>query len=222
MSHCHAHHHAGAAPSAPAMAAVGGRRYTCPMHPQIVRDGPGSCPICGMALEPLLPSVAEEDDGEFRSMRRRFWLSLSMTAPLMLIAMRELWLPDSLRRSLAGLPFDWIELILATPVVLWGGWPFFVRGVQSLIHRSLNMFTLIALGVAVAYVYSLIATLAPGLFPASLYDMGGRPGVYFEAAAAIVTLVLLGQILELGARGRTNAALRALLGLAPKTARRIA
>ena len=195
-------------------------RYTCPMHPQIVRDAPGSCPICGMALEPLMPSAGAEDDGEFRSMRRRFWGSLALTVPLVLIAMRDLW-PSHLPQALAEIPFNWIELALASPVVLWGGWPFFVRGAQSVIHRSLNMFTLIALGVAVSYAYSVVATLAPGLFPPSSRGMHGEVAVYFEAAAAIVTLVLLGQVLELGARSRTNAAIRALLNLAPKMARRI-
>ena len=197
------------------------RRYTCPMHPQIVRDAPGNCPICGMALEPMMPSADGEDDGEFRSMWRRFWASLVLTVPLVLIAMRDLWPGDALKHALGAVPFNWIEFALASPVVLWGGWPFFVRGVQSLVNRSLNMFTLIALGVAVAYGYSVVATLAPGLFPSTLKGMNGEVGVYFEAAAAIVTLVLLGQVLELGARSRTNAAIRALLGLAPKTARRI-
>ena len=197
------------------------RLYTCPMHPQIVRDAPGSCPICGMALEPMMPSADGEDDGDFRSMWRRFWGSLVLTVPLVLIAMRDLWPGDNLKRALEAVPFNWIELALASPVVLWGGWPFFVRGVQSMVNRSLNMFTLIALGVAVAYGYSVVATLAPGLFPPTLRGMTGDVGVYFEAAAAIVTLVLLGQVLELGARSRTNAAIRDLLGLAPKTARRI-
>ena len=195
-------------------------RYTCPMHPQIVRDAPGSCPICGMALEPVIPSAGADDDGEFRSMWRRFWGSLALTVPLVLIAMRDLW-PGHLPQALADAPFNWIELALASPVVLWGGWPFFVRGAQSVIHRSLNMFTLIALGVAVSYAYSVVATLAPGLFPPSSRGMHGEVAVYFEAAAAIVTLVLLGQVLELGARSRTNAAIRALLNLAPKMARRI-
>ena len=195
-------------------------RYTCPMHPQIVRDAPGSCPICGMALEPVMPSAEAEDDGEFRSMWRHFWGSLALTVPLVLIAMRDLW-PGHLSQAFAEVPFNWIELALASPVILWGGWPFFVRGAQSVIRRSLNMFTLIALGVAVSYAYSLVATLAPGLFPPSSRGMHGEVAVYFEAAAAIVTLVLLGQVLELGARSRTNAAIRALLNLAPKMARRI-
>ena len=218
---CHAHAHPGAKASPPAKPAGQPRRYTCPMHPQIVRDAPGSCPICGMALEPMMPSAEGEDDGEFRSMWRRFWVSLVLTIPLVLIAMRDLWPGDTLKHLLDAVPFNWIEFGLATPVVLWGGWPFFVRGVQSLISRNLNMFTLIALGVAVAYGYSVVATLMPGLFPSTLRGMHGEVGVYFEAAAAIVTLVLLGQVLELGARSRTNAAIRALLGLAPKTARRI-
>ena len=216
---CHAHEGTKASPSSnnPGQA----RLYTCPMHPQIVRDAPGSCPICGMALEPMVPTVDGEDDGEFRSMWRRFWGSVALTTPLVLIAMRALWPGDFLKHALDAVPFNWIELALASPVVLWGGWPFFVRGVQSLSNRSLNMFTLIALGVAVAYGYSIVATLAPSLFPSTLREMDGEVGVYFEAAAAIVTLVLLGQVLELGARSQTNAAIRALLGLAPKTARRI-
>jgi len=196
-------------------------KYTCPMHPQIVRDAPGNCPICGMTLEPMVPGSADDDGGEFDSMWRRFWVSLGLTLPLVLIAMHDLWPGDSLRQFFERLPLNWIELALASPAVLWGGWPFFVRGYQSLVNRSLNMFTLIALGVVVAYVYSVVATLAPGLFPTTLLGMNGEVDVYFEAAAAIVTLALLGQVLELGARGRTNAAIRALLGLTPKTARRI-
>jgi P-type Cu+ transporter len=216
----HSHVHQAHQPSQAPVSDGKTRVYTCPMHPQIVRDAPGTCPICGMALEPMLPSADGEDDREFRSMWRRFWGSLVLTVPLMLIAMRELW-PNSLRHAVSSVPFNWIELALSSPVVLWGGWPFFVRGVQSIVHRSLNMFTLIALGVAVAYIYSVAATLAPGLFPSTLRDMRGEVGVYFEAAATIVTLVLLGQILELGARSRTQIAIRALLGLAPKTARRV-
>ena len=216
---CHAHEGTKVLPSSNPTGQA--RLYTCPMHPQIVRDAPGSCPICGMALEPLMPSTEGEDDGEFQSMWRRFWGSLALTVPLVLIAMRDLWPGDLLKHALDAVPFNGIEFALASPVVLWGGWPFFVRGVQSLINRSLNMFTLIALGVAVAYGYSVVATLMPGLFPFTLRGMHGEVGVYFEAAAAIVTLVLLGQVLELGARSRTNAAIRALLGLAPKKARRI-
>ncbi len=196
--------------------------YTCPMHPEVRQVGPGSCPICGMALEPETITLEEEDTSELDDMSRRFWVSVVLTVPLVVFAMlRHLPAAHSLfpHNLLAWAP--WIELALATPVVLWGGWPFFVRARQSVANRSLNMFTLIGLGVAVAYLYSIVATLVPGLFPASFRDASGHVGVYFEAAAAIVTLVLLGQVLELRARSRTGAAIRALLGLAPKTARRI-
>jgi Cu+-exporting ATPase len=193
--------------------------YTCPMHPEIVRDRPGNCPICGMALEPRT-ITAEEDNRELRDMTRRFWTSVALTIPLLVIAMGDMF-GLHLDRFVAPRSLSWLELALAAPVVLWGGWPFFVRGWQSLVNRSLNMFTLIALGVGVAYVYSLVATLVPDIFPASFREMGGRVPVYFEPAAVIVALVLLGQVLELKARSQTGAAIRALLGLAPKTARRI-
>jgi Cu+-exporting ATPase len=194
--------------------------WTCPMHPQIVRDAPGSCPICGMALEPR--TIQREDDNpELRAMSRRFWVSAILTVPLVAFAMlRHMPGLDVIPQGL--MPWGaWIELGLAAPVVLWGGWPFFVRAWNSLRFHHLNMFTLIGLGVTVAFLYSLVATIAPSLFPASLRDHAGNVGVYFEAAAAIVTLVLLGQVMELRARSRTGAAIRALLGLAPKTARRI-
>jgi Cu+-exporting ATPase len=193
--------------------------YTCPMHPEIVRDRPGNCPICGMALEPRTVT-AVKDNAELDEMKRRFWVGVALTATLLVIAMGDMvgLHPD---RFVSPRALSWLELALATPVVLWGGWPFFVRGWQSIAGRSLNMFTLIALGVGVAYAYSLVATLAPDLFPASFREMGGRVPVYFEPAAAIVTLVLLGQVLELKARSQTGAAIRALLGLAPKTARRV-
>jgi Cu+-exporting ATPase len=195
--------------------------WTCPMHPQIVRDAPGSCPICGMALEPRTITAAAEDNPELRSMQRRFWVGVALSVPLMLIAMAHM-VPAGWAHALAASRTrSWIELLLASPVVLWGGWPFFVRGWESIVRRSLNMFTLIALGVSVAYVYSVVAALAPHIFPASFREAGGQVGVYFEAAAAIVTLVLLGQVLELRARSRTGAAIRALLGLAPKMARRV-
>jgi Cu+-exporting ATPase len=193
--------------------------YVCPMHPQIVRPEPGSCPICGMALEPRVVTAVEEENPELMSMTRRFWVSVALTAPILLAAMGA-YLPGApLERLISVRALTWVELILATPVVLWGGWPFFVRGWQSIINRSLNMFTLIGLGVAVAYGYSLVAALAPGIFPPSFRDASGQVGVYFEAAAVITTLVLLGQVMELRARSRTGAAIRALLGLAPKTAR---
>lgn len=192
--------------------------YTCPMHPQIVQDRPGTCPICGMALEPRAIIAAEEVSPELVDMSRRFWWSLALTVPLFLAAMSDL-IPGHPLAHLLGAWLPWLQLILATPVVLWGGWPFFVRGWLSIVRRQLNMFTLIAIGTATAYVYSVIATVFPGLFPASFRMEGGAVGVYYEAAAVIVTLVLLGQVLELRARSRTGSALRALLGLAPKTAR---
>jgi Cu+-exporting ATPase len=195
--------------------------YTCPMHPEIVRDEPGSCPICGMALEPRTITVGEEENAELVDMSRRFWVSLLLTVPVFLIAMAEVipgleGVGGVSKRSLI-----FIQLILATPVVLWGGWPFFVRGWQSVVNRSLNMFTLIGLGVFVAYAYSMVAALLPAIFPDSFRDQAGNVAVYFEAAAVIVTLVLLGQVLELRARSQTGAAIKALLGLAPKTARRV-
>ena len=193
--------------------------YVCPMHPEIVRSEPGSCPICGMALEPRVATAEEEENPELASMTRRSWASVALTIPILLAAMSEFVPGASVERLIAPRTLVWLELALATPVVLWGGWPFFVRGWQSIIHRSLNMFTLIGLGVAVAYGYSVVAALVPGIFPPSFRDASGGVGVYFEAAAVITTLVLLGQVLELRARSRTGAAIRALLGLAPKTAR---
>ncbi len=193
--------------------------YVCPMHPEIVRSEPGSCPICGMALEPRITSAAEEENPELTSMTRRFWVSVALTLPILLLAMGA-YLPGApLEKLISARALTWFEFVLATPVVLWGGWPFFVRGWQSIINRSLNMFTLIGLGVAVAYVYSVVAALAPDIFPLAFRDSSSQVGVYFEAAAAITTLVLLGQVMELRARSRTGAAIRALLGLAPKTAR---
>ncbi|HLE84923.1 MAG TPA: heavy metal translocating P-type ATPase, partial [Thermoanaerobaculia bacterium] len=206
-----------AAAPAPASAT----EWTCPMHPEIVRDAPGSCPICGMALEPRTVQAEEEANPELASMTRRFWVSAALTLPLVLLAMGPHLPGEWLAALMATRLAPWLELALATPVVLWGGWPFFVRGYYSLVHKSLNMFTLIGLGVGVAYAYSVVATVAPGIFPASFRGEGGRVGVYYEAAAVIVTLVLLGQVLELRARSRTGAAIRALLGLAAKTARRI-
>ncbi len=195
--------------------------YTCPMHPQIVSDAPGSCPICGMALEPRTVTLDEEANPELIDMTRRLWISAALSLPLFLIAMSEMLPGDPFMRLLPLRSVVWIQLALATPVVIWGGWPFFVRAWQSLINRSPNMFTLIGLGVTVAYVYSLIGTLAPQIFPASFHDHAGSVPVYFEAAAVITTLVLLGQVLELKARSATSGALRALLSLAPNEARRI-
>src|SRR5437667_5509419 len=193
--------------------------YTCPMHPEIVRTGPGSCPICGMALERRTVTAEAEENPELREMTRQFWISLALTLPLLGIAMADMLPGMPVQHALPGGWLPWIELLLATPVVLWGGWPFFQRGWASIVNRSTNMFTLIAMGTGVAYVYSLVATLFPQIFPASFRDMSGIPPVYFEAAAAIVTLVLLGQVLELRARSRTGSAIRALLDLTPKTAR---
>lgn len=192
--------------------------YTCPMHTEIRKIGPGSCPVCGMALEPVT-ATAEEDNSEYKMMLNRFWISTVLSIPLLFVTMggRHLIQSDAILAQL-----KWFEVALASPVVLWGGWPFFVRFWDSLKNRSLNMFTLIGLGVAVAYGYSLIAVFFPDLFPTSFRDsMTGEVGLYFEAASVIVTLVLLGQVLELKARGQTSAAIKALLGLAPKTARRI-
>jgi Cu+-exporting ATPase len=193
--------------------------YTCPMHPEIIRPGPGSCPICGMALEPRTITAHEEDNPELREMTRRFWISLALTAPLLAGAMGDMFSGMSLRRSLPEGWLPWIEMVLATPVVLWGGWPFFQRGWTSIVNRTTNMFTLIAMGTGVAYLYSVVATVFPHAFPTSFLEMGGTPPLYFEAAAAITTLVLLGQVLELRARSRTGAAIRALLDLSPKMAR---
>ncbi len=192
--------------------------YTCPMHPEIVRPGPGSCPICGMALEPRTVSATPEENPELRDMSRRFWISLALTAPLMIVAMAAMAWEMPLHRLLRGATLPWIELALASPVVLWGGWPFFERFWTSLVNRSPNMFTLIGMGTGVAYGYSIVATVAPQIFPNSLRTMEGYPDVYFEAAAAITTLVLLGQVMELRARSRTSAAIRALLDLSPRTA----
>jgi len=212
----------------PAADAPPGTIWTCPMHPQIRRNGPGSCPICGMALEPLEPTEEERPNPELIDMSRRFWVSAALTLPLVVLtAGAELfgWHPFPMQPEpthLLPVPIAmWLQMALATPVVLWGGWPFFERFWASLKTRNLNMFTLIGLGVGVAYAYSVVATLAPGLFPPALRTMGGLVPVYFEAAAVITTLVLLGQVLELRARAATGKAIRALLGLAPKTARRV-
>ena len=193
--------------------------WTCPMHPEIVRDGPGACPICGMALEPRTVTI-DEVNPELVQMTRRFWWSLALTAPILAFMVAEFLPGQPLHHLVSPQARNWIELALATPVVLWGGWPFFERGWASIVNRHLNMFTLIGLGVGAAYGYSVLATLAPGLFPASFRTMG-QIGVYFEPAAVIVVLVLLGQVLELRARSQTSTAIRNLLGLAPNTARHI-
>ena len=205
----------GSAANEPAPAAPEGTIYTCPMHPEIRQPQPGNCPICGMTLEPMLPSLEEEENPELVDFKRRFWWTLPLTVIVAVLAMA------GHRIFTAGLPGQsWIEFVLSTPVVLWAGWPFFTRAVQSIRNRSPNMWTLIGLGVAAAYGYSVVATVAPGLFPQT-FLMHGRIGVYYEAAAVIISLTLLGQILELRARSQTSAAIKSLLGLAPKTARRI-
>jgi Cu+-exporting ATPase len=192
--------------------------YTCPMHPEIVQDHPGSCPKCGMALEPRTVG-AEEDTSELDDMTRRFWVSSILALPVFVLAMIADLAPSLLPTGLSMQAVQWIEFVLATPVVIWGGWPFYVRGVQSVITWNLNMFTLIGLGVSVAWTYSTVALLFPGIFPVVMQMEGGRVDVYFEAAAVITALVLLGQVLELRARSQTNAAIRMLLGLAPNSAR---
>jgi len=197
------------------------QKYTCPMHPEIVRDGPGSCPICGMALEPLTVSLDQEENPELVDMTRRFWIAVVLTIPVFALGMSDLIPGQPLQQWVSMRTLQWVQLILATPVVLWCGWPFFVRAWESIVHRSLNMFTLIGLGVAVGYLFSVIAVVLPGVFPHSFRHADGNVPVYFEAAAVIVTLVLLGQVLELRARSQTGTAIRELLGLAPKTARRI-
>jgi len=209
---------AGGAPSSAAATAEpvpSGSVYTCPMHPEVRQDHPGACPKCGMALEPEMPTLDEGESPELVDFRRRFWWTLPLTVAVTALAMlgHRVRLFDASTQT-------WVELVLSAPIVLWAGWPFFVRGVQSVIHRSPNMWTLIGLGTSAAFVYSVVATIAPGVFPASFVSMG-RVAVYFEAAATIISLTLLGQLLELKARSQTSAAIRSLLGLAPKTARRI-
>src|SRR6516165_504561 len=208
-------------PRPPLTAAAGEVLWTCPMHPQIVRKEPGNCPTCGMALEPMTPAGGEAVSPELRDMTRRFWVGVALSVPLLAIAMAEHFNKAALDALIAPRLLVWVQLILGTPAVLWCGWPFFERGWTSIVSRRLNMFTLIALGTGVAYVYSLVAALAPGIFPASFRDVDGQVPLYFEAAAVIVTLVLLGQVLELRARSQTSSAIRALLDLAPKRARRL-
>src|ERR1044072_43118 len=196
-----------------------GAIYTCPMHPEVRQAGPGSCPICGMALEPEIATADTGPNPELADMNRRFWIGLALTLPVFLLEMGA--------HVVGGHGFidqtlsNWIQFAFATPVVLWAGWPFFVRGAQSLVTRNLNMFTLIAIGTGVAYVYSVVAVLAPGVFPAAFRGHGGAVAAYFEAAAVITVLVLLGQVLELRAREQTSGAIRALIDLAPTTARRV-
>jgi len=210
-----AHLHAGERPAPP------GTTYTCPMHPEIVQDGPGACPKCGMALEPMLPTAEEGPDPELVDMQRRLWVAAVLTIPVFAIAMAELVPVAALRHWLHEqmVPLNWLQLVLATPVVLWCGWPFFERAWLSLVQRSPNMFTLIAMGVGAAYAYSAVATIAPWLFPAGFRSPRGAIEPYFDSATVIIALVLLGQVFELRARAATGAAIRSLLGLAPKTAR---
>jgi len=212
----HTHH---AAPPAPASVPEAAE-WTCPMHPEVLRPGPGSCPICGMALEPRTITVAQGPNPELMGMTRRFWVGTALTAPLLLVMLTDVF-PGGRPHVLMGSVWRWIELALATPVVLWAGAPFFQRMWASIIRRSLNMFTLIGMGTGAAWTYSVAAVAAPGLFPASFREADGALPGYFEAAAVITVLVLLGQVLELRARSRTSGAIRALLGLAPKTARRV-
>ena len=203
-------------PEVPVAAAI---EYTCPMHPEIVRSEPGNCPICGMALEPRTAPAAAEENAELRDMTRRFWISTALAFPVFLLAMGAEFLPGLVSTLIPPHALQWLEFALATPVVLWGGWPFFVRGWQSVVNRHLNMFSLITLGVAVAWLYSTVALVLPQWFPTSIRMEHGMVPVYFEAAAVITALVLLGQVMELRARSRTGAAIKMLLGLAPKTAR---
>jgi P-type Cu+ transporter len=208
------------APSVPRSTADDNAIFTCPMHPEIRQIGPGSCPICGMALEPLHVSAESGPNPELADMNRRFRIGLALAAPVFLLEMGGHLFP-AVHHFVSPAVSAWIQLVLATPVVLWAGWPFFVRGWRSLVTRNLNMFTLIAMGTGVAWAYSVVATLAPGVFPAAFRGMDGVVAVYFEAAAVIIVLVLLGQVLELRARDQTSGAIRALLDLAPKTARRL-
>ncbi|MCF7797696.1 MAG: heavy metal translocating P-type ATPase [Lentisphaeria bacterium] len=214
----HHHHRAENHPAQPeAVTQTGSVKYTCPMHPEVIQDHPGACPKCGMALEPMTVSSSDEEENpELADMTRRFKISLLLGVPVLLLAMGEMFLPWNWLKSPAIL---WIQILLASPVVLWGGAPFFDRGWKSLVYKSPNMFTLIGLGVGVAYVYSLIAALFPEIFPEAFRDAHGKVAIYFEAASTIIILVLLGQVLELRARSRTSSAIKALLGLAPKTAR---
>ena len=198
--------------------ASGKTDYVCPMHPEVVQDHPGACPKCGMALEPRV-ATTDEDNAELKDMALRFWISAIFAIPVFISAMGAEFWPQTVDALIPPNIRQWFEMILATPVVLWGGWFFFVRGWQSILTRNLNMFTLIGLGITVAWGYSVIATLMPGIFPISVRLESGRVPVYFEAAAVITALVLLGQVLELRARSRTNAAIKMLLRLAPKTAR---
>lgn len=219
--HHHGHHAHGAAPAKPAGTAASSQaEYTCPMHPQVRQIGPGDCPICGMALEPVLATGESGDSPELRDMTKRFWIGTALTLPVFALEMGGHL--TNLSHLLGQQLSNWIQLLLGTPVVLWAGWPFFVRAVASVRHRSLNMFSLIALGTGAAWLYSIVGTVAPALFPDELRLADGAVAIYFEAAAVITVLVLLGQVLELRAREKTSDAIKALLGLAPKTAVKVA
>jgi len=208
-----------AIPQAPSPQSSAPSSYTCPMHPEVVREEPGVCPICGMALELRAVTAEEETNPELVDMTHRFWISLVLTLPVLVLAMSEMLPGQPVQHMLSTRLMVWLQFVLSTPVVLWGGWPFFQRGWASVVNRSLNMFTLIAIGIGTAYAFSVVATLFPHLFPDSFRGHGGQVAVYFEAAAVITALVLLGQMLELRARSQTSSALKALLGLTPKTAR---
>lgn len=222
-SHAHGHHHHAptAASAKPAALPAPDAKWTCPMHPEIVRDGPGSCPICGMALEPMTPTADTGPNPELVDMTRRLWVAAPLALILFVIEMAQHVFGFDLLPFLAPKAQLYLQLVVAAPVVLWGGWPFFVRGVDSLRSGNLNMFTLIAIGIGTAFAYSLVAVFAPGIFPAEMRDHHALVGVYFEAAAVITALVILGQVLELRARASTSGAIRALLDLAPKTAMRV-
>ena len=220
-AHARETHPDDAAGSCAVLAPPAGTVYTCPMHPEIRRSEPGSCPICGMALEPVQPAAQAESSPELRDMTRRFWVGAALAVPLLFLDMSAHFRPLNLHHYVSPLASEWIQFVLGTPVVLWAGWPLLQRGWDSVRRRSLNMFSLIGLGVSASYLYSLVAMFIPGAFPAALRGVGGLIPVYFEAAAVITVLVLLGQVLELRARAATGGAIRALLNLAPKTARRI-
>ena len=205
----------------PAVGPPSRTEWVCPMHPEVVQDEPGPCPICGMALEPRTMTAEEPVNPELVDMNRRFWVSLVLSIPVLAISMSTLLPGNPLHSLVAPTVLRWLELLFATPVVLWGGWPFFVRFWRSLVNRSLNMYTLIGLGVGVAWAYSVVATVFPFIFPSSFRSPEGTVEVYFESAAIITVLVLVGEVLQLRARSNTNAAIRALLGMAPKLARRL-
>ncbi|HEX4955461.1 MAG TPA: heavy metal translocating P-type ATPase [Thermoanaerobaculia bacterium] len=221
-SSSHGHQHPAAGGVRPTETAAKPGLYTCPMHPEIVQEGPGTCPICGMALEPMMVSAEEEENLELTDMKRRFWVAAGLALPVFLVAMSDLIPGQPLQHRVSAQALNLFQLLFATPAVLWAGWPIFARAWQSIVTRNLNMFTLLGIGIGVAYGYSLVATFLPGLFPAEMRGHGGGVPVYYEAAAVITALTLLGQVLELLARSRTQGALKALLKLAPETALRIA